>query len=222
MLQDFSKSTVQLFLWDFLKRQVLPTVFQHLTFLGASVLIGLFKKCARTNDFSASDIFKFNPHPYRMRLEFEGLSHALPNSQPDCLVPSLCSGRSFESHLEHEKIQMPEGFFGASVLIGLFKKCAHTNAFGASNIFRFHPHPSGMRLKSEGLSHGLKSVHRTLFAPVRGLVPLFRVPSPRKKMSRPVGAAHFLVREMGLEPTRRNHTHLKRACLPFQHSRKHA
>ena len=29
-----------------------------------------------------------------------------------------------------------------------------------------------------------------------------------------------LVREMGLEPTRRNHTHLKRACLPFQHSRK--
>ena len=29
----------------------------------------------------------------------------------------------------------------------------------------------------------------------------------------------FMVREMGLEPTRRNHTHLKRACLPFQHSR---
>ena len=28
-----------------------------------------------------------------------------------------------------------------------------------------------------------------------------------------------LVREMGLEPTRHNHTHLKRACLPFQHSR---
>ena len=27
------------------------------------------------------------------------------------------------------------------------------------------------------------------------------------------------MREMGLEPTRRNHTHLKRACLPFQHSR---
>ena len=27
-------------------------------------------------------------------------------------------------------------------------------------------------------------------------------------------------REMGLEPTRHNHTHLKRACLPFQHSRK--
>ena len=28
-----------------------------------------------------------------------------------------------------------------------------------------------------------------------------------------------MVREMGLEPTRKYHTHLKRACLPFQHSR---
>ena len=32
--------------------------------------------------------------------------------------------------------------------------------------------------------------------------------------------APFLVRERGLEPPRHNHTHLKRACLPFQHSRK--
>ena len=31
-----------------------------------------------------------------------------------------------------------------------------------------------------------------------------------------------MVREMGLEPTRHNHTHLKRACLPFQHSREDA
>ena len=41
-----------------------------------------------------------------------------------------------------------------------------------------------------------------------------------KKRAHPKGWALFLVREMGLEPTRRNHTHLKRACLPFQHSRK--
>ena len=34
-----------------------------------------------------------------------------------------------------------------------------------------------MHLDFEGLSHGLKSVHRTLFAPVFGLVPPFRVPS---------------------------------------------
>ena len=38
-----------------------------------------------------------------------------------------------------------------------------------------------------------------------------------QKMS-PAGS--FLVRERGLEPPRHNHTHLKRACLPFQHSRK--
>ena len=40
-----------------------------------------------------------------------------------------------------------------------------------------------------------------------------------KKTRYPMGI-WFLVREMGLEPTRRRHTHLKRACLPFQHSRK--
>ena len=40
-----------------------------------------------------------------------------------------------------------------------------------------------------------------------------------KKSRYPKGYLDFLVREMGLEPTRRNHTHLKRACLPFQHSR---
>ena len=43
--------------------------------------------------------------------------------------------------------------------------------------------------------------------------------SLKKAPSQRLGA-FFLVREMGLEPTRRNHTHLKRACLPFQHSRK--
>ena len=44
-------------------------------------------------------------------------------------------------------------------------------------------------------------------------------PFPHQKRGR-LTASSFLVREMGLEPTRRNHTHLKRACLPFQHSRK--
>ena len=40
---------------------------------------------------------------------------------------------------------------------------------------------------------------------------------PKKRPS--VRTTSFVVREMGLEPTRHNHTHLKRACLPFQHSR---
>ena len=73
----------------------------------------------------------------------------------------------------------------------------------------YYPHP-----EIHGLSHGGKTVHRTVFYSA------FRVPSSIKKSRCPIGHLDFLVREMGLEPTRRNHTHLKRACLPFQHSRK--
>ena len=73
-----------------------------------------------------------------------------------------------------------------------------------------------MRPPFKGLSHGLKSVHRTLFAPDgAGLSSPSRI-----KKEDALWASSFLVREMGLEPTRHNHTHLKRACLPFQHSRK--
>ena len=46
-----------------------------------------------------------------------------------------------------------------------------------------------------------------------------KTPAENQKEHHPNGWCSFLVREMGLEPTRRNHTHLKRACLPFQHSR---
>ena len=74
--------------------------------------------------------------------------------------------------------------------------------------------PNGMRLESEGLSHGLKTCHRHVF------LTAFRVLTHIPKKRPPKRAASFLVREMGLEPTRHNHTHLKRACLPFQHSRK--
>ena len=49
---------------------------------------------------------------------------------------------------------------------------------------------------------------------------VLRVRPSIKMWDAPDGVSHILVREMGLEPTRRNHTHLKRACLPFQHSRK--
>ena len=71
-------------------------------------------------------------------------------------------------------------------------------------------------LASEGLSHGLKK------CPPDTLLPCLRQGRPFESiLSHKKGApkGSFLVREMGLEPTRRNHTHLKRACLPFQHSR---
>lgn len=64
--------------------------------------------------------------------------------------------------------------------VGFFEKAQRTNTISEVNLLRFDPHPSGMRLKSEGLSHGLKTVHRTVFTrPAAG--PPFRVPLPHKK-----------------------------------------
>jgi hypothetical protein len=47
--------------------------------------------------------------------------------------------------------------------------------------------------------------------------PLRRLSAPQctKKKKTPKGVFFFLVRKMGLEPTRHGHTHLKRACLPI-------
>ena len=42
-----------------------------------------------------------------------------------------------------------------------------------------------------GIFHGLKSVHRTLFTPVCGLVPAFRFPSDKQKNSSPKGEEFF-------------------------------
>ena len=80
-------------------------------------------------------------------------------------------------------------------------------------IMYIRQHSFGMQPDAHGFSHGLKTCHRHVF------LTAFRVPSLHQK-KRDLTASLFLVREMGLEPTRRNHTHLKRACLPFQHSRK--
>ena len=49
-----------------------------------------------------------------------------------------------------------------------FRKSAAYQRFSASNKFQFDPHPSGMRLKSEGLSHGLTK------CPPDTLLPCFR------------------------------------------------
>ena len=58
-----------------------------LSCLGTSVFIGLFEKVSCTNTFPVSDLFRFDPHPYGMRLILEGLSHGL-NSPPDCFYGS--------------------------------------------------------------------------------------------------------------------------------------
>ena len=77
----------------------------------------------------------------------------------------------------------------------------------------FCPQADRLRSVIHGLSHGQKTCPRHVF------LTAFRVLFRTKKRGRHLASA-FLVREMGLEPTRRNHTHLKRACLPIQHSRK--
>ena len=80
---------------------------------------------------------------------------------------------------------------------GTFGKGAPYQRLSASNLLRFHPHPCGMRLKPEGLSHGLKTVHRTVFTrPAAG--PPFRVPPVKSKTGHPGWDNPFLVRRKGL------------------------
>ena len=40
----------------------------------------------------------------------------------------------------------------------------------------------------------------------------------RTNKKQPLSKVAFHLSEMGLEPTRKIHTHLKRTCLPFHHS----
>ena len=72
-----------------------------------------------------------------------------------------------------------------------------------------------------GLSSRLSSKKRSpeCFCPAYGRAALSSPPLMYQKTEGTFGTLCFLVRERGLEPPRRNHTHLKRACLPFQHSR---
>ncbi len=51
-----------------------------------------------------------------------------------------------------------------------------------------------------GFSHGLKSVHRTLFTPVCGLVPAFRIPKKIKNPATTDVVTEFLVGVSGFEP----------------------
>ena len=61
---------------------------------------------------------------------------------------------------------------------------------------KFSPHPYRVRSALHGLSHGLKSVHRTLFTSLRSAV----LSSPAYKKERhPNGCLSFLVGEAGLE-----------------------
>lgn len=68
-----------------------PFEFRHN--FGRSVIIGS----------QITDKIGFRSHPYGMRPETNGFSHGLSNSPPDCLIPSLRSGRPFESRHSSKK-----------------------------------------------------------------------------------------------------------------------
>ena len=44
--------------------------------------------------------------------------------------------------------------------------------FQVSNMFDFCPHPQGVRPETKGFSHGLKTVHRTVFLTAFRIPPL--------------------------------------------------
>ena len=59
--------------------------------------------------------------------------------------------------------------------------------------------PTGRVWNRKGLSHGLKTVHRTVFT-AAALPPPFRVPPGASKIAYPEWDTLFLVRQKGLEP----------------------
>ena len=69
-----------------------------------------------------------------------------------------------------------------------------------SSFFNSVPQPYGPRPGIGGFSHGLKSVHRTLFTPVCALVPAFRIPVPTINKGAAIAAPLFMVGVSGFEP----------------------
>ena len=69
-------------------------------------------------EFQITDEISPYPHPQGARLWTNGFSHDLINSPLDCLLPSLRSGRSFESRHRPKNEDCPFGqssFFGRSI-----------------------------------------------------------------------------------------------------------
>ena len=88
---------------------------RHIFLTAFRVLSRTKKEDARSGHNSPSKNFRSHPHPYRMRLGTERLSHELNQCPPDtCLHQSADWCRSFESFLAPQK-RTPLGvlFFGA-------------------------------------------------------------------------------------------------------------
>ena len=186
-------------------------------------LIDIWKRSATPTLFGIGPV-PVSSTSQRDASETGGTLPRAKNSPPDCFYGSLRCRRPFESRPANQKRVTPDGItrFWYKWSYETIRKGSPDQRFSASDRFRFDPHPYGMRLKPEGLSHGLKTVHRTVFTAADAAAalssPLSR--AQQKYLQIPKGIWRYLVRERGLEPPRDYHTHLKRACLPFQHSRK--
>ena len=139
-------------------------------------------------------------------------------------TPTGCVHRSMDS-LPRRENSPPDCF-----LIRLSSPFSHQKREGSkatlSTFFHlpnYKESPTILRIAVDPLwtlPRAKKCPPDTFYTSLRTGAALSSPSSSTKKSRCPNGHLDFLVREMGLEPTRRNHTHLKRACLPFQHSRK--
>ena len=108
-------------------------------------------------------------------------------------MPCLRQGRPFESLPAYQKRVIPNGItrFWRECPYRPFRQGAPYQRFSVSNLFRFHPHPCGMRLKPEGLSHGLtKCPPDTLLPCLRQGRPFESLPAYQKRVI-PNGITRF-------------------------------
>ena len=184
---------VRVFLWDFWKRCTIPALF-------------------------GIEPVPVSSTSLRDASEAGGTLPRAKNSPPDCFYGSLRCRRPFESRPEYQKTRYPNGYlvFWYECSYRTFAKDAPYRRFSASNLFRFHPHPYGMRLKPEGLSHGLKTVHRTVFTAACAAAALSSPARSIKKPDTRMGIWFFGTPEGTRTPNPRNRNPM---LYPLSHRR---
>ena len=106
---------------------------------------------------------------------------------------------------------------GANVYRLWAKRKPHRVVWGCdlSNEIDRCSHPYRMRSATNGFSHGLKTVHRTVFASVCALVPPFRIPIRQKEKPHRMVWFFFLAEDEGFEPPQ---TESESGVLPLHKS----
>ncbi len=157
-----------------------------------SHLFGIQKRCIPDGIYR-DKTFPFHPHPYGARLKWKRTLPRAKNMPLACFLNALSSPTLSRTKKEEHPIGYPQ------------RKELCCCAREGTRYTKEHPAET-----PDGNS------------PPDCCISIFESLSYQKEADTQMGISFFLVRERGLEPPRRNHTHLKRACLPFQHSRKRA